>query len=190
MHRSRNDIILHSQTILFSQNSQMEHINITNNISDTKKLGKKLAKEILSFSDRKNAFVIALKGDLGSGKTTFLQGFAKGLGIQEKILSPTFVIFKKFPSFDPAGAKGGKPARNASQAKRSDAGGRNFYHIDCYRIQNSKEILDLGFEQMISEPKNIIAIEWAERIEDILPKDTLILNFKFIAKTQRKIILQ
>lgn len=146
----------------------MEHIYITNNLSETKKIGRKLAKKILSFSDRKNAFVIALKGDLGSGKTTFLQGFAKGLGIQEKILSPTFVIFKKFPFF---------------------ADKRNFYHIDCYRIQNSKEILDLGFKQMISDPKNIIAIEWAERIEDILPKDTLTLEFEFINKTKRKIIL-
>ena len=68
----------------------------TNGPSQTKKIGEILGQEILKTKLKKTAFVTALEGDLGGGKTTFLQGFAKGLGIEEKILSPTFVIVKRF----------------------------------------------------------------------------------------------
>ena len=69
---------------------------LTNSFTQTKKLGEKLAKEILNFPLKKKAVALALIGDLGGGKTTFLQGFARGLGVKGKILSPTFVIMKKF----------------------------------------------------------------------------------------------
>ncbi|MCK4473942.1 tRNA (adenosine(37)-N6)-threonylcarbamoyltransferase complex ATPase subunit type 1 TsaE [Candidatus Parcubacteria bacterium] len=128
----------------------------------TKKIGEILAKEILKTKPLKTGFVIGLKGNLGGGKTTFLQGFAKGLGIKEKITSPTFVIMKNY---------------------------KNFYHIDCYRIYKPKEILDLGFKKIISNPKNIVAIEWAERIKKILPKNTIWLTFEFIDKNKRKIMI-
>ena len=63
----------------------------------------------------------------------------------------------------------------------------NFYHIDCYRIRKPKEILDLGFKEIISNPENIVAIEWADRIKKILPKNALVLKFKFIDKLKREI---
>ena len=132
----------------------------TNNAGETKKLGKSMARKILKLPKIKGAFVVALQGDLGGGKTTFVQGFAKGLGIKEKITSPTFVIMKKF---------------------------KNFYHIDCYRIQKPEEILEIGFKEIISNPENIVAIEWPERIEKILPKNTIKIRFKFINKNTRKI---
>jgi len=69
---------------------------LTDNPSQTKKLGERLAKKILMAAPKKTAKVFGLEGNLGSGKTTFLQGFAKGLGIKGKILSPTFVILKRF----------------------------------------------------------------------------------------------
>ncbi len=78
---------------------------ITNSPSQTKKLGEKFAKEVLGIKPDKTAFVIGLKGELGGGKTCFLQGFAKGLGIKEKILSPTFVILKRFKITKGAGRK-------------------------------------------------------------------------------------
>ncbi|GAI22799.1 unnamed protein product, partial [marine sediment metagenome] len=106
------------------------------------------------------------EGDLGGGKTTFLQGFAKGLGIKEKILSPTFIILRKF-------------LIPKSQFL-------NFFHIDCYRISRPKEILDLGFKEIISNSKNIVTIEWAERIQKILPKETIILKFEFINQKTRR----
>ena len=138
----------------------MKKENITSDSIQTKKLGEKFAKEILEKKPKKTAFVVGLEGELGGGKTTFLQGFAKGLGIKEKILSPTFVIMKKF---------------------------NNFYHIDCYRIEKPKELLDLGFKKITSNPKNIIVIEWADRIRKIMPKHTLWTKFDFINEKRRRI---
>ena len=141
---------------------------LTASPSQTKKLGESLAKEILKTKPKKIAFVIGLEGDLGGGKTTFLQGFAKGLGIKEKILSPTFVILKKF-----------EIGKVKSQY---------FYHVDCYRIKKPREILDLGFKEIIFNPKNIVAVEWAERIRKIMPKDIIWISFEFANKNQRKIV--
>jgi tRNA threonylcarbamoyladenosine biosynthesis protein TsaE len=150
--------------------------------SKTKKAGEVLAKELLKEPLKNKAFVLALEGDLGGGKTTFLQGFAKGLGIKDKILSPTFVILKRL--------KITKVKSQKSKIKDTNQKFENFYHLDCYRIQNPKEILNLDFKKIISDSHNVIAIEWAERIRKILPKDTLILKFEFINKKTRKIWLK
>ena len=154
---------------------------LTTNPGLTKKLGEEFAKEIgqLSLSPRKRAFIIALDGELGGGKTTFLQGFAKGLGVKEKILSPTFVILKRFKITE---VNGQKP-----KTKNTDRKYENFYHIDCYRIREAKEILGLGFKEIIENPQNIIAIEWAERIKKILPKNALMLEFEFVDQKTRRI---
>lgn len=136
---------------------------ITNSPFQTKKLGEKLAKEILRNKLKRRAFVIGLTGELGGGKTTFLQGFARGLGIKEKILSPTFVIMKRF---------------------------KNFYHIDCYRLQKPEELLDLGFKEIISNPSNIVVIEWADKIKKIIPKNTIRIKFNFIDEKTRKITIK
>jgi tRNA threonylcarbamoyladenosine biosynthesis protein TsaE len=172
---------------------------LTNNPYQTKKLGEILAKEILKTKPRSReislrgrlkktapkeylryptgqAFIIGLEGDLGGGKTTFLQGFAKGLGIKEKILSPTFIIMKKFPIRVDSCSNSCKFA--------------NFYHIDCYRIKKPKEILDLGFKEIISNPKNIVAVEWADRIRKIMPQNTIWAIFNFMNKNKRKIVVK
>jgi len=143
---------------------------LSQNPSQTKKIAKILAGEFLK-TQTKKALVLGLIGDLGGGKTTFLQGFAKGLGIKEKILSPSFVIIKKYPIF----------------TKTYNLKPKTFVHIDCYRIGKPKEILDLGFKEIISDPKNIVAIEWADRIKKILPQKILILKFDFVDQTQREI---
>lgn len=133
--------------------------------SQTENLGRKLAGEILKKPSGKGAVVIGLIGELGGGKTTFLQGLAKGLMVKERVLSPSFILIRRFsiPKF------------------------KFFYHIDCYRIEKPKEILALGFKEIIANPKNIVGIEWAEKIKKILPKNTLILKFKFLGKNKRKI---
>ncbi|HUW71934.1 MAG TPA: tRNA (adenosine(37)-N6)-threonylcarbamoyltransferase complex ATPase subunit type 1 TsaE [Candidatus Humimicrobiaceae bacterium] len=154
---------------------------LTRNPAQTRELGENLAKEILRTKSAKKilrksnfpagqALVIGLEGDLGGGKTTFLQGFAKGLGIREKILSPTFIIFRRFE------IKG--------------LNFKNFCHIDCYRIKKPREILGLGFKEAFSNPQNIITVEWAKRIRQILPKNVIILKFQFIDKTTRKITIK
>jgi len=133
---------------------------ITHNNSETQKLGEDLAKNILMSEFKDRAQVLGLTGNLGGGKTTFMQGFAKGLGIKEKILSPTFVIMKHFG---------------------------NFYHIDCYRINKPEEILEIGFKEILAKPGNIIAVEWPEKIEKFLPKDMTYIDFEFIDDNTRKI---
>lgn len=145
--------------------------HLTKNPAQTKKLGEALAKEILKSQPKNRAWVIGLEGDLGGGKTTFLQGLAKGLGIKEKILSPTFIIIRK------------------SKIQNSKSKYENFIHIDCYRIEKPKEILDLDFKEIILNPQNIVTIEWAERIKKILPQNSLIIKFEFVNKNKRKITL-
>lgn len=129
----------------------------------TKKIGQVFAKKILKIKAKNKALVLGLAGELGAGKTTFLQGFAKGLGIKEKINSPTFIIMRRI---------------------------KNFYHFDCYRIKNPKEILELGWQKITSNPKNIVAVEWADKIKKILPRETLWLGFKSINKNARRIMLK
>lgn len=130
-------------------------------------LGTVLAKELLQTPLRKKATVIALQGELGSGKTTFVQGFAYGLGVREKILSPTFVILKKF--------------------KIQEQTFQYFYHIDCYRVERAKDILDLGWKEIISRQQHIVIVEWADRIKKILPKDTISISFETTKEHERKI---
>ncbi|OGZ32090.1 MAG: tRNA (adenosine(37)-N6)-threonylcarbamoyltransferase complex ATPase subunit type 1 TsaE [Candidatus Portnoybacteria bacterium RBG_13_40_8] len=133
------------------------------NQKETEKLAKILAKEIVkSKSKIKKALIFGLVGELGAGKTTFIQSFARGLKIKGRLTSPTFVLMKRY---------------------------KDFYHIDCYRINNSRDILDLDFKEIISNPQNIIMIEWAEKIKRILPKGTIWIKFKIISFTKREIKL-
>ena len=141
----------------------------TKNPKETQKLGEELARNILSSIPKKSAVVLGLQGDLGSGKTTFLQGFAKGLGIKENVLSPTFILMKRFELRS-------KPSKN-------------FYHFDCYRLNESEEILHLGFEEIIADSKNIVAIEWPEKISNLLPKGMLALEFKHVDETTRELTI-
>ena len=139
----------------------------TKNFKATQSLGQRLASDTLAKKPAISAVVLALKGDLGSGKTTFLQGFAKGLGIKEKILSPTFIVMKRFMIYD--------------------LRFKNFYHIDCYRLKDEKDLEALGIKEIISNPENIIAIEWPEKLEDILPKNKNSIQFNYIDETTREI---
>ena len=155
---------------------------LTYSAGQTRKIGEVFAKKIKKImSSKGRALVIGLKGELGGGKTTFLQGFAKGLKIKEKILSPTFILMRKFSI--PQG-------KNEKSKKFLPLKFKYFYHIDCYRIKDSGEILGLGFNKIISDPQNIIAIEWADRVRKILPKNTLMLEFEFINKNTRRIAVK
>lgn len=147
---------------------------LTKSPGQTKKIGEVLAKEILKTKLFGKALIIALEGDLGGGKTTFLQGFAKGLGIREKILSPTFVIVKK--------------SKIQSAIWRTKF--KNFYHIDCYRIEKPRDVSSLRLREIISNSQNVVAIEWSNRIRKILPKRTLTLKFYFVGKNKRKILIK
>ena len=138
---------------------------ITRGPQETEEKGKKLGEEILKVKNPSRAVVLALEGDLGSGKTTFVQGVAKGLQIRFRIVSPTFVIIKRYEF----------------QNRQ-----RNFYHIDCYRVKG-RELVSLGFKEVIKHPRNVVAIEWADRILGILPKDVIKVRFEYFGKDIRKI---
>ncbi len=144
---------------------------ICHTIKQTHKAAAELLKEIKSTPRVGGAVVVALSGDLGSGKTTFIQGFAKSLGIKERVTSPTFVILKRFKINDPPWAERFK----------------NLVHIDAYRFENPKEMLDLGWKEMISRPENIILIEWAEKIKKILPKNCFWVKFGHKGPRKRSI---
>ncbi|OGZ63742.1 MAG: hypothetical protein A3A98_00415 [Candidatus Staskawiczbacteria bacterium RIFCSPLOWO2_01_FULL_40_39] len=155
----------------------------TKSFIQTQKLGQGLAKEILQKESGKKALVLGLQGDLGAGKTTFLQGFAKGLGVTEKINSPTFVILRRF--------KITKIKNQKSKIKITNQNSKfiNFYHLDCYRLNKAEEILDLGFKEIISNPENIVAIEWPEKISKFLPKDMIEIIFNHLGGNKRELII-
>jgi len=168
---------------------------LTKSPSQTKKLGEALAGKILSM-ETKAAFTIGLEGELGGGKTTFLQGFARGLGIREKILSPTFTIMRKFEirtSKFEINSKTELPGTEAKGEKRTKSSSpsqspkfRTFYHIDCYRIEEPKELLDIGFKDIASNPKSIVAVEWADKIKNLMPKNADWIQFKLVSPVRNK----
>lgn len=114
--------------------------------SETKQIAAAIAAKVANTRPKKTgALIITLNGDLGAGKTTFTQGFAKELGISRNITSPTFVIMKRHI------VKKGAYS--------------NLYHIDAYRMKTLTDIIPLGFEDVLKEPSNIVLIEWAENIQ-------------------------
>lgn len=158
---------------------------LTKSPVQTKKLGKDLAQNIIKMvKDRKKAVFLGLRGGLGGGKTTFVQGFARRLGIKEKITSPTFVLIKRYkiPRSNPWLSL--RMLRGRQNARYEI---RDFYHIDCYRLKKPKELLDLGFREIIKNPQNIVAVEWAEKIKKIAPGDAIWLKFNFISDKKREI---
>lgn len=134
---------------------------ITSDFEQTRKLGSDLAKTL------KGGEVLALYGDLGSGKTTFLQGLAKGLGIERNIISPTFIIMRTY-----AVSRGGL---------------KNFYHLDLYRIENEEQAVDLGLQELMGESENVVAIEWPDKIENLLPEKRINIYFTYITDDKREI---
>jgi len=150
---------------------------LTNSAEETKAAAKKIIIKLLK-RPHPGALVLALAGELGAGKTTFVQGLAKALGIKEKILSPTFVILKRY-GVRPLGRDKGSPAEAGTPM--------NFYHLDCYRIQSAKDLAGLGFEKILKNKNNLVVIEWAERVKTILPADTVWIEFKHGGEDERRI---
>lgn len=138
---------------------------ITRNERETEKLGEKIAKKLLTI--KRGPQILCLVGDLGGGKTTFLRGFAKGLRIRERILSPTFILMRRF--------------------RTKNLRFKNFYHLDCYRIKNKEEIFKLQLKKIMKEKKNIVAIEWAEKIKKVIPPNAIWIKFKILGRGKRKI---
>lgn len=133
---------------------------ITHSEKETRDLAAKLAKNFQR--------IIALSGELGAGKTTFVQGFAKGLGIKEKIISPTFVLIRQ---------------HKIPRTKKA------LYHIDLYRLNNPNQFKLLGLEELFQNPNAIVLIEWADKIRGDLAENTTWIYLEAVNNTQRKITI-
>ena len=137
---------------------------ITNSPEETKKLAKEIASKL------KGGETIGLIGELGAGKTVFVQGLAKGLGVKETVNSPTFVLMKVYKIRD---------SRFAI---------RDLVHIDCYRLSNSQELLNIGVQEYFGRKDAVVVIEWAEKVKDLLPKNSMMIEFKEGENENQRII--
>lgn len=132
---------------------------ISHSEAQTRRLGARLA-ALLRPSD-----VIALVGDLGSGKTRWAQGVCQGLEVVEPVISPTFTLVNEYHGRYPV------------------------YHIDLYRITETSEVLTFGFQDYLYGP-GISLIEWADRAADFLPKNYLTVELYYLAETKRRVVLR
>lgn len=136
----------------------MEYKYTSRSIDDTMELAENIE------SEKFPGMVICLEGELGSGKTVFVKGFAKSLGITETITSPTFTLIKEYHS-----------------------GEMPLYHMDVYRIEESDGTI--GFKDYFNSDA-ISIIEWADMIEDELPKERLEIEFKLVDENTRILVLK
>ena len=135
----------------------------SNSTQDTYQAGYSLATDI------KPGTVICLTGDLGVGKTVFTHGFAKGLGVEEYVDSPTFTIVKEYHD-----------------------GRMPLYHFDVYRIEDEYEMDDIGYEEYFFSD-GVSIVEWGKNVQGILPKDTVYVEIsKDLTKgfDYRKIVIE
>jgi tRNA threonylcarbamoyladenosine biosynthesis protein TsaE len=136
-----------------------KHIQITtHSVAETQNLGRILG------AIMKQAFIIALTGELGSGKTAFVQGLAKGLDISEEyyITSPTFTLINEYP------------------------GRHRLFHVDLYRIEHIHELEEIGLDEVLNQDA-VIAIEWADKLSADTLSDHLALQFKLTGDESRQI---
>ena len=145
-----------------------DYIFTTQSAAKTKQIACQFAKEITR-TESDCARVIALAGNLGAGKTTFVQGFAHALGIKEKIQSPTFVLMKIY-----------------SLDKQKHL--KHLVHIDAYRIETPQELEHLGFRELLKDKDAVILIEWADRVKKLLPKETMWIIFEHGGNINERII--
>src|SRR3989344_7563961 len=130
-----------------------------------------LAQEILMQlpQEKGSAAIVALTGEHGAGKTTFVQALAKELGVEDTVQSPTYVLMKSYDL-----------PRKARVAYNSTVGGLSYtrlIHIDAYRLEKAEEFAALKPETFLNDPKNLVCIEWPERVEGKLPTPDVVLKF-------------
>ena len=129
------------------------------NESDTEALGERLARAL-----PKGGAVVALYGDLGAGKTAFVRGMARGLGIDARVSSPTFTIVNEY------------------------LGARELYHFDMYRLASSEELFGIGWEDYLSRG-GVCAVEWSENVPDAFEGDEITVRIEKTGDSERLITI-
>ena len=132
---------------------------ITKSAAETKKFAAGMAKKL------KKGDILCLQGGLGSGKTTFIQGIAKGFGVKEIPTSPTFVLMNIY--------KGRLP----------------LYHFDIYRAESAEEIVNIGYEEFFYG-NGVAVVEWAERLKELMPDKYTEIKFKMLVRNKREITVR
>lgn len=127
---------------------------ITESAEDTQGVGESVGHTLIT--QEGSPRVLCMWGELGSGKTTFVQGLARGMGITARLLSPTFIIVRRYDI----------PQQNGM-----------LYHLDLYRMKSEREVEGVGFSDMLADPSGRIVIEWPERLGALLPVRRLDLKF-------------
>ncbi len=113
--------------------------------------------------------VLLLHGQIGAGKTTLVQGIARGLGIEGYVQSPTFTLASE-------------------HVGRTAAGERTaLYHLDLYRLEGAGDLASFGYEEYLDEPGGIVVIEWPERLVSDLPEEHLLISLEHLADTKRRL---
>lgn len=133
---------------------------ISNSADQTRRIGMRLGSLL------EKSMLVCFTGDLGSGKTTFTQGITSGWGSSDSVSSPTFVLINEYYKL----------------------GGEIMYHLDTYRLTNSFEAEELDLTNMIDG--GILVIEWAERIRDVLPEESLWIECEYISDDKRRFVFK
>ncbi len=131
---------------------------ISNSEAETEAAGERFARTL------PNGAVVALYGDLGAGKTAFVRGMARGMGIDARVCSPTFTIVNEY------------------------LGNRELYHFDMYRLNSSEELFDIGWEDYLSRG-GVCAVEWSENVSDAFEGDEITVRIEKTGEERRKITI-
>jgi tRNA threonylcarbamoyladenosine biosynthesis protein TsaE len=145
----------------------MEKTHTIHTLEDLQVFAEQFLHEI-SQADFTGATVVGISGDLGAGKTTFVQTLAKFLGVQDVVTSPTFTIMKGYETADTAPFN-------------------TLIHMDAYRIEDQEELRPLRLAEIFEQPKTLVCVEWAERIFEALPPNTHFLSFAMPDAESRQI---
>ncbi len=131
-----------------------------NSVKETQKFASEFSKNIEMGS------IISLNGDLGAGKTTFAQGFARGMGIKQHVGSPTFKLVSEYHGEN-----------------------MKLFHVDCYRLSGIDDFLNMGGENLLLPENGVCLFEWASIIEGVLPNNTIIIDFiRFKDNSNKRLI--
>lgn len=134
----------------------------TNNLKETKAVAAEFAKTL------EGGELVALHGDLGAGKTTFVQGLAEALGVEEPVRSPTFSLVKIYPT--------------------QHASIRHLVHADLYRLEGTIDLEEIGLEEWLNRKDAVVVVEWAEKMGDNPGSFSVIFDIKDVQKRMISVV--